>query len=335
MTEADGTRGRAGELLRECYEGAHVFRRRFRGDRTANAVWWSLVRAAYVVLFGANLVYATSYVATRITLDEVPPALLALGRLAIGGAVLVPAARLLEVPPAAPTRADAWRLAAMGVVGFAGAFALGHWGLARSTATNAALLIIVEPVSILLLGPVVLGERLTRREKVGAALAVAGSAVVVVNGIPGVTHALMPHWRGDLLLVLSGVAYGSYSLIGRQVVLRHGPLDVTARSIVWGGLAMVPLAAAEWAAGSRPALSPAGALGVLYLGLVITALGYLLWNWALARVDASRAAVFIAVQPIAGALLGIVLLKEPLTVFTVAGGALVVTGLWLTATGRG
>jgi drug/metabolite transporter (DMT)-like permease len=293
------------------------------------------VRAAYLVLFLANCVYATSYVATRLVLHEMPPALLALARCLVGAAILVPAARLLEPPAPPATRADARRIAWMGVLGFAGAFALGTWGIAHSTATNAALLIIVEPISIMVLSPLMLDERLGRRERVGAALALLGTVVVVVNGVPGVTHALLPHWRGDLLLVLSGIAYGSYSLIGRNVLMRRGPLDVTARSILWGAAAMAPLAIAEWLAGARPVLHAGGVAGTLYLGVVITALGYLLWNWVLARAEASRVAVFVTVQPIAGALLGVLFLHEPLTPFTVAGGVLVVVGLWLTATGQG
>ena len=291
------------------------------------------MRTAYLVLLVTNLVYATSYVATRIVLDDVPPALLALVRLMIGTGILVPLSRVRSRPATPVARGDAWRIVWMGVFGFAGAFAFGHWGIARSTATNASLLIIVEPLAIMLLGPAVLGERLTRREKVGAVVALLGTIVVVVNGIPGVTHALAPHWRGDLLLVLSGLGYASYSLIGRDVLARRDPLDVTARSIVWGALAMAPLALLEWWGGLRPALTAGGAAGALYLGVVITALGYLAWNWGLARVEASRAAVFLTVQPIAGALLGVAFLHEPLTVFTAVGGALIVLGLWLTATG--
>lgn len=292
------------------------------------------MRPAYALLLAANGVYATSYVATRLVLDDLPPALLALVRLVGGAAILVPVARLVEGRGPAPAPGDAWRIVWMGVVGFAGAFALGNWGLARSTATNAALLIIVEPVSIMLLGPVVLGERLTRREGLGAALAVLGATVVVLNGVPGLTPALVPHWRGDLILVLSGLAYGAYTLIGRDVLARHSPLTVTARSIVWGAAVMAPLAGAEWVAGARPTLTAGAVAGGVYLAVVITALGYLLWNWALARVGAPQAAVFITVQPIAGALLGVLVLREPLTAFTVIGGLLIVAGLWLTVTGR-
>jgi drug/metabolite transporter (DMT)-like permease len=73
---------------------------------------------------------------------------------------------------------------------------------------------------------------------------------------------------------------------------------------------------------------------VSYLGVVITGLGYLVWNWALERVSASRAAIYLNVQPLVGALLGVVWLGELLSVFTVADGTLVVLGLWLAVTGR-
>jgi drug/metabolite transporter (DMT)-like permease len=291
---------------------------------------------ADLVLVVTNVVYATSYAATRLTLDHVPPATLALIRLVIGALVLIPVAVAVRPAAAAPIRrADRWSIVWMGVLGFAGAFAFSHWGIARSTATNAALLITVEPISLILLSPWALGERLTPRERLGAALALLGAAVVVVNGIPGVTAALAPHWRGDLLLLLAGVAYASYSLLGRGVLTRHPAIAVTAWSIAWGVAAMLPLAALEWSAGVALQLTGRSILGVLYLALIITALGYLAWNWALERVPAPRAAIFLNIQPLVGALLGVYYLGEPLTVFTVVGGGLILTGLTLTVKGPG
>jgi len=193
----------------------------------------------------------------------------------------------------------------------------------------------VEPISLILLSPWALGERLTPRERLGAALALLGAAVVVVNGIPGVTAALAPHWRGDLLLLLAGLAYASYSLLGRGVLTRHPAIAVTAWSIAWGVAAMLPLAALEWSAGVALQLTGPSILGVLYLALIITALGYLAWNWALERVPAPRAAIFLNIQPLVGALLGVYYLGEPLTVFTAVGGGLILTGLTLTVKGPG
>lgn len=282
---------------------------------------------AYLVLLLGNAIYGTSYVATRVVLQDVGPATLALVRLAIGALILVPLALYRRPAGDRLSRADHWRVFWMGLLGFAGAFAFGNWGIAHSTATNAALLITIEPVALILLSPLVLGERLSRREEVGALLTLIGATLVVVNGIPGLSVALLPHWRGDVLLVLSGLSYAAYSLIGRGVLARHAALPVTAWSILWGFGAMAPLAGLEWLGGHRPAWSAAGLWGTAYLALVVTALGYLVWNYALERVEAPRLALFINVQPVVGALLGVFWLREPLTVFIVAGGVLVLLGL--------
>ncbi len=257
-----------------------------------------------MVLLVSNLVFATGYSVSRIVLEDVGPATLAMARLTIGSLILVPWA-WRAMAAAKLSREDRWRLALTGVVGFTLAFALGNWGLAHSTASNAALLITVEPASLILLSPLLLGERLSRREGLGAALAILGAAVIVVNGIPGVTQALVPHWRGDVILILSGVAYAAYSLIARPVLLRHPALVVTAYSILWGAVAMLPLAVLEWATGPPPVWTPRAVVGALYLGVVMTALGYAVWNWCLERVETPRVAIFLNIQPLGGALLGV------------------------------
>lgn len=285
--------------------------------------------SAYLILFVANVVFATSYSVTRIVLEDVPPATLALARSVVGAVILVSWTGRALRPGRIPA-ADHGRFALMGAVGFALAFGLGNWGIAHSTASNAALLITVEPTSLLLLSPLLLGERLSRREAVGAALALAGTVIVVLNGIPGLTAGLAPHWRGDLLLILSGVAYAAYSLLGRGLLTRHRVAVVTAWSILWGIAAMIPLAWLEWQAGQAPVWTGRALAGTLYLGVVITALGYAVWNWCLDRLGASRVAIFVNVQPLAGALIGVWWLHEPLTVFMVAGGLLILAGLHLT-----
>jgi drug/metabolite transporter (DMT)-like permease len=290
-----------------------------------------------LVMVVGNVVYATSYAATRLTLDAVPPATLALLGVALAALALAP---LLHWPARAPhaagrlAPADRLRMAAMGAVGFAAAFATFHFGLERSTTTNAALLITVEPLALILLSPLVLGERLTRREALGTAVALLGSVLVVVNGVPGLTLDVAPHWRGDLLLVLSGVAFASYTLIGRDLLTRLPVVPVTVWSLAWGAVATLPLAALEWAQGHQPRWTWPAVIGVLYLSLLITGLGYLVWNWAVERVPAPRMAIFLNIQPLAGVAIGAALLGEPLTPFVVTGGILILAGVGLALRSR-
>jgi len=290
------------------------------------------VSRPYLVLLIANLVFATGYSVSRIVLADIGPATLGLARVLIGGVVLVgwAAGRSGGQPRAAWSVGDRVRVALMGVVGFALAFGFGNWGLARSTASNAALLITVEPTTLLVLAPLLLGERLSRRETCGATLTLLGAVVVVVSGVPGLTRSLMPHWRGDIALILSGIAYAAYSLLGRGVLTRHPVATVTAHSVVWGAISIAPLAWLEWRVGPPAAWTPTAIAGTLYMGMVITALGYAVWNWCLERLGAARVAAFVNLQPLAGALLGVWWLREPVTPFLVSGGLLIVAGLHLT-----
>jgi drug/metabolite transporter (DMT)-like permease len=286
-----------------------------------------------LLLLITNAVYGTAYVAQREALDDLPPALLGFVRLALALVVLLP---FLLWSPRAPVRrapvapGDGRKIFWMGVLGFGVAYVLSNFGLARSTATNAALLITLEPISMMVLSPLVLGERLRRREAVGAALVLAGAVLVVLDGLPGVTVSLLPHWQGDVLLVLSAVAFASYSLFARDLLPRWDARVLTARSFLWGMVSMLPVMVLEWAAGARPALTPRGAMVTVYLAVVVTALAYLAWNVALVRVSAPRAAIFINVQPLVGVALGVGLLGEPPTLSILTGAFLIIVGLAIT-----
>jgi drug/metabolite transporter (DMT)-like permease len=283
-----------------------------------------------LLLLLTNAVYGTAYVAQREAVTTVPPALLGFARLAIASLILLPFLR--RSPGTHTERGDGAKIFWMGTLGFGVAYALSHFGLARSTATNGALLVTLEPISMMLLSPLVLHERLQRRETAGAALVLLGAVLVVLNGVPGVTVALLPHWRGDALIVLSAVAFASYSVLGRHVLRRWDARTVTARSILWGAVSMLPVVALEWASGARPTWTPRGIGTTLYLAVVVTALAYLAWNAALARVSAPRAAIFINVQPVVGVALGVWLLSEPVTPYTLLGAGLVLVGLGITTT---
>src|SRR5262245_40605623 len=169
----------------------------------------------------------------RPAVDSAGPITLAFLRLLLGLVMVAPAGLGTRGTAARLPPGDHRTLFWMGFVGFTLAMALAHWGLAWSTATNAALLVATEPIAPTALAPVVLGERLTRREGWGTALALVGATVIVVNGVPGLTVSVAPHWKGDLLLLLSGVCFAAYSLLGRPILARYPSIRVTAWSFLW------------------------------------------------------------------------------------------------------
>lgn len=224
-----------------------------------------------------------------------------------------------------------WRdwglLAAVGAFGYSLPLALGNYGQTLSTSSSAALFIGMEPVSIVALSCLFLGERLTGLKLVSMIAGLAGTALIAFQGRPHF-GAVGGRLAGDLILAASGACWGLYTVIGKSVLSRVEPMDFTAVTTV-----LCFLGVTAWAG---PGLSPglwrgAGTsawLAILYLAAVVSFLGALAWNVALKRVEASRQANFIFLQPLVGVALGAGFLGDPLTRWTAAGGALVLGGMW-------
>ena len=285
-------------------------------------------RRAVAIAIVANVLGGTSYVLTKVALAGLPETTVVVVRTVVALAVLVPAtwprlAAVLRV-----TGGDRARLVAMGVAGYALPLVLASYGVRRSTAINASLLIGTEPLAVVALGVLVLGETLDRARVAALALGTVGATVLVANGVPFVTVAYGPHVVGDLLLVASGAAWAIYSIAGKGLLARHDAPAVSAATLLVALPCLVLLAIAELPDVARDPerLAPALAAAIA-LGLLVSALMTVLWNTALRAMDASRLAGFIFLQPLAGVLLGTLALGEPLTAYGLVGGGLIMLGV--------
>jgi drug/metabolite transporter (DMT)-like permease len=106
-------------------------------------------------------------------------------------------------------------------------------------------------------------------------------------------------------------------------------MTTTAWAILFAAVFTTPAMLLESRTNPIVALTPTVIAGILYIGLVSTALAYYLWNKGLERIDAGRASLFIFVQPVVGSLLGFLVLGEALSARFFAGGALVLAGVVL------
>jgi drug/metabolite transporter (DMT)-like permease len=287
---------------------------------------WRAVAAAIV----ANVLGGTSYALTKVALAGLTETTIVVVRTLVALAVLVPLAgppleALLRAGGA--TRA---RLVAMGAAGYALPLVLASYGIRHSTATNASLLIGVEPLGIAFLGALVLGERIGRARVLAFALGIVGATVLVVDGIPLLTLTYAPHPVGDLLLIAAGLAWAPYTIAGKQLLARHDPIAVSAASLVVALLCLLPVAAVEEArAVWEPASIPTALAAAAVLGLVVSAGMTVLWNAALRSMDASRLAGFVFLQPLAGVALGALVLGEAVGRYALLGGALVLAAVYL------
>jgi drug/metabolite transporter (DMT)-like permease len=292
----------------------------------------SEVRRAVAIAIVANFVGGTSYALTKVALDGLTETTVIVVRTVVALAVLAPAARGRLAPLLRARGGDRLRLFAMAVLGYALPLVLGSYGVRRSTATNAALLIGTEPLGVVLLGAVVLGETITRARLTALALGIVGATVLVTDGIPFVTVTYAPHPVGDTLLVLHGFAWAIYTVAAKGLLARYDPLGVSAASLLVA-LPFLSAAAAIEARGfhwDAARLAPSLAAAVT-LGVVVSAGMTVLWNRALRHLDASRMAGFIFLQPLTGMLIGVALLHEPVTFYALVGSILILVGVFVVA----
>ena len=206
---------------------------------------------------------------------------------------------------------------------------LGIVGVQRASAANASILILLEPVTIVALAWLVMGERVSAAKLAILALGLAGALCIVLEGGSLADLFGGAHFAGNALLALHGVLWGCYTPLAKPLSERHDAFDLCLRATAIGTLALVPLALherAQWHAG--PALAPALAWTVA-IGLAVSFGGTVLWLAALRHLPATNVAGFVFLQPLAGVLSGTLLFGERLTAGALLGAALIAAGVGL------
>jgi drug/metabolite transporter (DMT)-like permease len=286
-------------------------------------------------LAGANLIWGSTYAVARAALDTVPAPALAFLRFALAGLLFAPLVRWRgkEAPGAPGERWGPALLALIGATGFALPKLLIYYGLPLSTATEASILVNLEAVLTALLGAIFLRERLRAPAIAGIAIAFAGALAMAW---PAGDPFHQRHALGNLLIIASMVGEAAATVLAVPAGRRYSGLTITAGGSAWGALLLAPAAFAAAAAtgGPRAWTSPGCLFSILYLAVAGTVVAYSLLYNALHRVEAGRAAAFLYLQPVVGALLGILWLGEAVTLQAVLGGGLVLVGVVLTTRGQ-
>lgn len=166
------------------------------------------------------------------------------------------------------------------------------------------------------------GERLSARQLAGLLLALAGLAGLLLPGLSA------PPLVGAVLMLLAGVAWGAYSLLGKGA---GDPTRVTAGNFLRAvplaiSLSLLLMPAASW--------DSAGAIYALLSGALASGVGYAVWYTALRGLTATGAATVQLTVPVIAAAGGVVLLGEPVTLRLVLASIAILGGVWLVIAGK-
>jgi drug/metabolite transporter (DMT)-like permease len=223
-------------------------------------------------------------------------------------------------------------------------FLIQFHGLALTTVSHASLMVGSMPVLLAVAAALFAGERLDIFGWAAIMASTIGAALITLGGHPATGSQGGPSLMGDLLVVLSLGTALAWILLSKRLMLTHSPPVVTAYTILAGTTMLVIWVIGPWLVSPLlPQKVPAPAFVHVSLtawtalaigGLACTATTTFLWNWGIHRVPASRAGVFLNIEPALGSALGVKLLGEHLGPYAWAGGALIL-GAAIVLTTRG
>jgi O-acetylserine/cysteine efflux transporter len=258
------------------------------------------------------LIWALTFIAQRTALRDAEPLWIAAARTLLGALVLAPALR--------PLGARGWWIAAgLGMANVVGFVGLQLVGLEAIGAGPAAAIVYTQPVLVAIGAHVLLGERLTRPRVAGVLLGFAGVAVVSA-------HELSAASVFAVTALLACAVCWAAGTLGTRATPELPVLPVVAAQHALAAPVLLALAAATEPA---PELSTRLVATVLFVGVFGAAGGQLLYTLLLRRGEASVVAAWMFSVPIVAAVLGVVILGEPLRVPLVIGLVLVSLGVRL------
>jgi drug/metabolite transporter (DMT)-like permease len=275
------------------------------------------------------LIWGLNFSVTKSAFDQIPPLPFTAVRFLVASLLLWVVLRIIEGPRKLTTLAPK-QLIALGVVGntcYQLAFML---GLARTTATNSALILSTMPTVVAVFAGVLGLERVTTRMRWGIALGTLG--VVLVIATRGVEFD-METLTGDLLTVMAVLFWALYTIGLRRVPPDVSPLRVTTITTIAGspGLVLAGLPGMFRVDWERVSLEGWLALG--YASVLSLVVAYLLWNRSVKAIGGTRTAVYMCVTPLVAVLGAWLLLGERPHPLQGVGAVFIITGVLLTRTG--
>lgn len=275
------------------------------------------------------VIWGSTFVVTKAAAQDIPPLTLAALRFVTAALVLMPLAFVKgnwkSMPKPLPWKA----LLGMALTGIA-IFTIGfNYALVHASATQGALIYALLPAAIALAAVMFLRERLSTRRIGGIVLSIVGVGMVVLAG--EVDRNSPRPVLGALWMIGAVTAWAVYTIFAKRLADADQLITIALVSTL-GMLMIVPFAAVELAGAPWQPPSVQAWGGVLFLGIIASALAYIAYGWALRELDASLVGALINLDPIVGVITAVIFLGETLHGGQVAGGAIALAGMWLAST---
>jgi drug/metabolite transporter (DMT)-like permease len=280
----------------------------------------------WALFAAASVIWGIPYLFIKIAVDELSPSVVAWSRLALAAAVLLPVAWKLGALRGLRER---WRiLTVFAAVEMAVPWPLLGFGEVHISSSLAAILVATVPLFVALLATRFdHSERPTVTRFVGMLIGLAGVVALVGIDIGGKRDELL----GALAILVVAFLYAIGPMIVKRRLSDVDPLGPVAASLGIAALLVTPPALASLP-DSTPSADTFASIAVL--GLVCSAVGFLVFFRLIAEIGPGRATVITYINPVVALALGVVVLDESITTGVVVGLLLILAGSWLSTDGR-
>ncbi|MFC0475983.1 DMT family transporter [Robertmurraya beringensis] len=280
----------------------------------------TLLGSLYLIL--ASSIWGGMYVVVKVVVSVIPPLELVWMR------YLVAIIALLII--GLITR-QKWRIEkryflliiAIGIIGNTISIVAQETGTMLSTAQMGAIITSATPAFMVVFARIILKERLTLKKGISVILATIGVLFIV-----GIGDVNMSSTLGGIALFIAALTWALMSVLIKRLPSDYSQIVVTTYSILVALIVLTPFVLPRLHEMSITQLAdPTIWGGLLYLGIVSTACGFLLWNRGLQMLNASSGGIFFFFQPLVGTLLGWLILGETIGVTFWIGTILILTGV--------
>lgn len=270
----------------------------------------------------AAAIWGGMYVVSKVVLDIIPPFTLLTIRLLLGFLALALVIFIRGGFSVKPRQF--WSFFGVGVVGYGISLGFQFIGTKLSTAANGSLVTSATPALVLPFAFFLLKEPITRRRLVAILLASLGVLAVIDPRSAQLSSAL---FIGNLSLLGAAITWALYSVLVRKVSSNTDLLQASAIMLIGGLPITIPVSIWELSTQGIGIVTTGTIAGILFLGIISTAIAMFLWNYAFAELPAAVASLTFFAQPVVGSLLGWFFLNEKITPLFMLGGVLIGIGI--------
>jgi drug/metabolite transporter (DMT)-like permease len=257
--------------------------------------------------------FSTIELAGKLLGPGVSPYTITAWRFLIGGLLILPFA--IRQKRAERTRISPRALIRMGLLGILNVcvsmLILQH-SIRFGKASVTAVIVSVNPLFVSLFASLILREKLTRERIISLAVGLAGLMLIIFGEMDTASARYLNLPLGMLLAVLTAVSFGLYTVLTKKVVLEYGNMVANSASFIIGSLSLFLINALLGKPLLFP-LSPKNFLLILYLGVFVSGIAYLLYFEGMRKLSSSVASQYFFLKPVIASLLAYAFLGETLT----------------------